>query len=178
MGSLQDELRKSGLVSEKSRRDQKDRRRKGKRKGAKRGGRGDPGSDLAAAYAAREQAEAAERMRKKEEEARRRKINARLAELIKRVQRVPDDSADVARYFEHHGRIRKLYVSAEQQQQLNAGEAAIVHVRGRYHVVAGGILEEIARLKPEAIAWHLGDADPSDDAPDEDFGEPSQGPTA
>jgi uncharacterized protein YaiL (DUF2058 family) len=81
--------------------------------------------DLAKAYAIRAQREKDERIeaeRLKQEEARlRREARAKLDELIKdKGLNVPD--ADIARHFPYGGKIKRIYVTAEQLKALNGVE--------------------------------------------------------
>src|SRR5690606_569854 len=77
--------------------------------------------DLAKAYAIRAQREKDERIeaeRRKQEEARlRREARARLDELIKD-KGLNDPEADIARHFEYGGKIKRIYVNADQLKAL------------------------------------------------------------
>ncbi|WP_313492990.1 DUF2058 family protein, partial [Stenotrophomonas sp.] len=80
--------------------------------------------DLAKAYAIRAQKEKDERIQAeqaKQEEARlRREARAKLEELIKD-KGLNDPNADIARHFPYGGKIKRIYVNAEQLKALNAG---------------------------------------------------------
>ncbi len=123
--------------------------------------------DLARAYAMRAQKEKDERIaaeRERQEEARRRREGkAKLAELLQRVRR-NDEAAELARHFEYGGKIRRIYVTAEQLRALNAGELSVVQLAGRYHLVAAADGEEAERLLPGSLALRAGAAEP--DAPE------------
>src|SRR5690606_37922112 len=84
--------------------------------------------DLAKAYAIRAQREKDERLeaeRLKQEEARlRREARAKVDELIKD-KGLNDPNADIARHFEYGGKIKRIYVNAEQLKGLNAGELGV-----------------------------------------------------
>ena len=78
--------------------------------------------DLAKAYAIRAQKEKQERIeaeRRKQEAAReRREARARLAALLEgKALNVPE--ADIARHFDYGGKIKRIYVTAEQLRALN-----------------------------------------------------------
>lgn len=123
--------------------------------------------DLARAYAMRARKEKDERIaaeRERQEEARRRREGkAKLAELLQRVRR-NDEAAELARHFEYGGKIRRIYVTAEQLRALNAGELSVVQLAGRYHLVAAADGEEAERLLPGSLALRAGVAEP--DAPE------------
>lgn len=120
-------------------------------------GGGEP--DLAQAYAARARAEREERERAEREaqqKARERKERReRMNKLLEgQARNVPE--ADEARHFNHGGKIRRVYVTAEQRLALNAGELGVVQWNGRYILVARevalaarDILEESLALLPE-----------------------------
>jgi uncharacterized protein YaiL (DUF2058 family) len=111
--------------------------------------------DLAKAYAIRAQKEkderiAAERARQ-EEAARRREGKQKLAELLKTAA-LNDAAADIARHFEYGGKIRRVYVTAEQLRAVNAGELAVVQQGGRYALVSPAHARESEALLAGSLA--------------------------
>lgn len=137
------------------------------------GGRRSQGEiDLAKAYAIRSQREKDERIaaekRKQEDAARRREGKTKLAELLKTASRnVPE--ADIARHFEYGGKIRRVYVTADQLRQVNGGELAVVQLGGRYHLVS----PEDARAAEAMLAGALALlVDPDAPAPEVDYADP------
>ncbi len=161
--SLQDQLLKLGLVKKKA---TKRRRQHGgdRPKGAAEA----DAISLAQAYSERsrvEMREKAEAARKKRElEQRRREVNIELKKLIPPAAR-NEAEAEEARYFQYAGKIRKLFVTAGQQQALNRGELGIVSFKGRHYILDAGVLERVRAIKPEAIAFFAPDLDgaPGDD---------------
>jgi uncharacterized protein len=123
--------------------------------------------DLAKAYAIRAQKEKDERIeaeRIKQEEARvRREAKAKLSELLKdKGLNVAD--AEIARHFEYGGKIKRVYVTAEQLKALNAGELGVVQDGGRYLVVTAAVLAEAETVFAQAIALKVDpNAPPTDD---------------
>lgn len=177
MGSLQDQLLKAGLVSEQKLKESRSDKRK--RRSKARGGKPQkPGQDdLAKAYAERARVEQRERdrelNRKREEERQRRERNAQLKQLVMPNSQ-NDAKAEVQRYFEHKGKIRKIYVTDKQQEDLNAGRLGVAYVRGRYFLVAAEIVERVAAVSRDAVAffapWSEGDrGDGDDDYSDDKF---------
>jgi uncharacterized protein YaiL (DUF2058 family) len=157
--SLQDQLRALGLADsrpEKRQRGSKGRpaRRAGKTPGTPSGK--DPGHELTLdqAYALREREEKRQaertRRRKLEEERRRRELNRAIREIVT-ARRQNRDDADIARYFMYNGRIRKLYVTAEQQQALAADELGIVYLAGSYHLLEPEALADVRQLSVDHI---------------------------
>lgn len=127
--------------------------------------------DLAKAYALRAQKEKNERIaaeRQRQEEARqRREGKDKLTQMLQRA-RLNIDSADIARHFQYGGKIRRIYVTAEQLKALNAGELAVVQLAGRYHLVSAADGEEAERILPGALALSAGMAEPAADATSDD----------
>jgi uncharacterized protein YaiL (DUF2058 family) len=123
--------------------------------------------DLAKAYAIRAQKEKDERIeaeRLKQEEARkRREAKARLAELLED-KALNDPAADIARHFPYGGKIKRVYVNAEQLRALNTGELGVVQLDGRYLLVTAALLAEAEAVFAPAIALKVDpDAPPEDD---------------
>ena len=146
----------------------------GQRKG--KGGPG-PGSrpgrsqeeiDLAKAYAIRAQREKQERIeaeKKKQEEARRRReARAKLATLLEG-KALNVDEADIARHFEYGGKIKRIYVTAEQLRALNAGELGVLQQNGRYLLVTAAVLAEAEAVFAPAVALKVDPDAPADDDP-------------
>ncbi|KQO02456.1 MULTISPECIES: DUF2058 domain-containing protein [Stenotrophomonas] len=114
--------------------------------------------DLAKAYAIRAQREKDERIeaeRQKQEEARlRREAKARLDELLKdKALNVAD--ADIARHFPYGGKIKRIYVTADQLKALNAGQLGVLQQNGRYLLVTAELLAEAEAVFAPAVALKI-----------------------
>jgi uncharacterized protein YaiL (DUF2058 family) len=123
--------------------------------------------DLAKAYALRAQKEKDDRIeaeRLKQEEAKvRREAKAKLAELLKD-KSLNDPAAEIARHFQYGGKIKRVYVNAEQLKALNAGELGVAQMDGRYLLVPIALLLEAEAIFPPAVALKVDpDATPGDD---------------
>lgn len=134
-----------------------------RRRGAK------PGEiDLAKAYAIRAQREKQERIeaeRRKQEEARkRREARAKLGALLEGKALNAED-ADIARHFEYGGKIKRVYVTAEQLKALNAGELGVLQHSGRYLLVTAAVLAEAEAIFAPAIALKVDPEAPAEDDP-------------
>lgn len=180
MGSLQDALLKAGLAEDKPARPKPEPgasakagapKQSGRRNKPKPSGRKAPRSaesDLARAYKAREQAEAAEKERIKKEriaaQEARRKRNLELDGII-RGNTLNRKDADCPRYFEHLGRIRRVMCSPEQRQQLNDGELGVVSLRGSYLLVSLETQKAFANVAPDLVP-DLTPKEPEDDGSD------------
>lgn len=135
--------------------------------------------DLAKAYAIRAQKEKDERIaaeREKQEAARqRREARQKLVEALQG-KALNAEAADIARHFPYGGKIKRIYVTAEQLTALNAGELGVVQVDGRYVLVdaqtlvlAESIFAPAVALKvdPDAVPESEPYADPKYQVPDD-----------
>ncbi len=181
MGTLQDALLKAGLAEKKQA--DKSRRRGKPGAGDSGGGKARAGgpagkkkrvarkktaadSDLARAYAARRKAEErekeAEKHRRVAEQEERRKRNLQLDAIVKG-STLNRKEADVPRYFEHMGRIRRVLCTPEQREQLNKGEIGVVNLRGSYLLVSLETLEKYREIAPDLVPGLEGSEEPEDD---------------
>ena len=162
----------------------------GERRGHGRGGAGKPGPsrgpgqqgprkprtaeemDLAKAYAIRAQKEKEERIeteRLKQEEARvRREAKAKLEELLKD-KSLNSEAADIARHFPYGGKIKRIYVTAEQLTALNAGELGVVQLNGRYLLVTAEVLAQSEAVFAASVALKV---DPNAPAEEDPYADP------
>jgi uncharacterized protein YaiL (DUF2058 family) len=136
--------------------------------GAKPGARSREDIDLAKAYAMRAQREKDERIAaeaaKQEEARKRREARAKLTELVKdKSLNVAD--ADIARHFPYGGKIKRIYVTAEQLKALNAGELGVLQVDGRYLLVSIELIAQAEEIFPAAIALKVDPNAPVEDDP-------------
>ena len=128
--------------------------------------------DLAKAYAIRAQREKDERIeaeRVKQEEARlRREAKAKLEAFLKD-KALNDAEADIARHFPYGGKIKRIYVNAEQLKALNAGELGGVQQNGRYLLVTSAVLAEAEAIFAAAVALKV---DPNATAEEDPYADP------
>jgi uncharacterized protein len=129
--------------------------------------------DLAKAYAIRAQKEKDDRIeaeRLKQEEARvRREAKAKLDELLKD-KGLNVEAAEIARHFPYGGKIKRIYVTADQLRQLNAGELGVVQSYGRYLLVTAAVLDEAEAVFAPAVALRV---DPNAPAEDDPYSDPA-----
>lgn len=172
--SLQDQLRALGLANEQQRErgGRKNARKSGKaarqRPGREPGPRSDAELSLDQAYALREREEQRQaqqaRDRKRAEERRRREINDSIRAIVE-AHRLNRDDAEIARNFMFRGRIRKLYVTPEQQQALSEGRLGIVYLSGSYHVLASEHLDAVRAFSAEHVVEQPGGAGNEEEFP-------------
>lgn len=128
--------------------------------------------DLAKAYAIRAQREKEERIeteRLKQEEARlRREAREKLTRFLEG-KSLNSEQADIARHFEYGGKIKRIYVTADQLKALNAGELGVVQSAGRYQLVTAAVLAEAEALFAPAVALKV---DPDAPVQDDPYADP------
>ncbi|HZX79566.1 MAG TPA: DUF2058 family protein [Lysobacter sp.] len=131
-------------------------------------GRSQEDIDLAKAYAIRAQREKDERIAaeaaKQEEARKRREARARLAEFLED-KALNDKDADIARHFPYGGKIKRIYVNADQLRALNAGELGVVQLDGRYVLVTAAVLAEAEAIFAPSVALRVDPDAPADDDP-------------
>ena len=149
--------------------------RPGDRPGQKGGGKPGPRReemDLGKAYALRAQREKDERIAAeaaRQEEARLRRLaRAQLAELVKDCTLNQAD-ADIARHFPYGGKIKRIYVTAEQLRALNAGELGVLQMDGRYLLVSAEMIAQAEQIFPAAVALKV---DPNATAEADPYADP------
>ena len=154
-GSLQDQLLKAGLVGAQQVRDSKRKSHKKRKQAGNKGKNAGDNISLAQAYGQRSQQEKSERdrelNRKREEAKRRKEIKTRLRQIIVS-NALNDKQAEIARHFEHKGKIRKIYLTTEQQKGLNTGRLGIVYFGGRYFLLDAARVEKVAAVDETAVA--------------------------
>ncbi|MDT8448609.1 MAG: DUF2058 family protein, partial [Wenzhouxiangellaceae bacterium] len=130
----------------------------------------DPGkTDLERAWAERRKAEKAEKEKTRQariaDQEARRKRNLELDRIVEgRILNV--DGAEVPRYFEHLGRIRRVLCTPGQREMINDGRLGVVNLRGRYLIVEPDVLDAYRALAGDLVPG-LGGSEP--DAPEEDW---------
>lgn len=128
--------------------------------------------DLGKAYAIRAEREKEERIeaeRLKQEAARvRREARAKLSEFLADKALNAED-ADIARHFEYGGKIKRIYVTADQLKALNAGELGVAQQNGRYILVSAATLLEVETIFAEAVALKI---DPNAPAQADPYSDP------
>lgn len=137
-----------------------------------RGARSREDIDLAKAYAIRAQREKDERLRaerERQEQARlRREARARLDAFLQG-RMLNDPAAEIARHFPYGGKIKRVYVTADQLRALNAGELGVVQLNGRYVLVTAAVLAEAEAVFPQGVALKV---DPEAQAADDPYADP------
>ena len=144
--SLQDQLLKAGLVSrEKLKESRQDTRRKRKRSGGK------PAPDPVAGAAAKRRQEQQQRDKRlnadREQQRHDQEQRLRIRELVL-ANSLNVADADQRYNVVREGRIRRLYVTAEQRAELSDGQLAVTIAKGRNHIISLQVAEKIRELLP------------------------------
>ena len=149
--SLQDQLLKAGVATQKQARKAKVERRKARK--------GQGGGPPAAATAEREQARRAqaekvardrELNQQRQEAARRRAASAGIRQMVES-NRLPREGGETPYNFVDGATVRRLYVTAEQQKGLAAGRLSIVRAGDGYEVVPAAVAARIEARDPAAV---------------------------
>jgi len=151
MASLQDQLRKAGMVDAKKAKQLE----KEKRKQAKQRKKGEAAPDSSAKVAA-DQAKVdklnkdREANRQQQLAAEQKAIAAQIIQLIE-TNCIDRGKSDVGFQFVDGKKIKKIYVDEVLQRQLEKGQIAIVTLRGNYELVSAAVAEKIAQRDPDII---------------------------
>lgn len=162
--SLQDQLRKAGLVKEKQVKNVQKRQHADdvrRRKTAERVP--DPMKQLAQ----QQLAEKAERDKalnqQREAKLRARAIAAEIRQLVE-THRIARGSGDIAYNFVVGKKIKKMYVNAEQRDALIAGRMRVIVTGDQFDLVTPDIAQKIAERDPNRVApLRQGDSTSTDD---------------
>lgn len=132
-----------------------------RKKLARKRSHGDSDISLDQAYRIRSKEEQRQKQRavaeKRELERQRREVNKKLKGIINECA-VHDDKAEIKRSFVYKGKIRSVLTTAEQLKQINSGTLGVVYLRGNYHLLPAGKIEEIRHFAADHIP-DLGGAD-------------------
>ncbi len=112
--------------------------------------------------------EDAEKKRQREIIQRRREIKAKLRQIIKGSQ-LNDPKAELVRNFTHGNKIKRIYVTPEQQKQLGSSELGIVMMSGRYYLLALENIEKVREVSADAVIFVSNQEVKEPNSPDEDY---------
>ncbi len=193
MGSLQDQLLKAGLIDEdklaKAEQEKQQRRQQRKQAGGGPGkkkawkkttgkaGRKKAGakkhqhdSDLAAAYKAKLAAEKRDKefqkQKKVAEQEARRLRNLQLDKIVEN-KLLNDEQAELPRYFNYMGKVRRILVNQEQLDAINAGKLGIAVLRSRPVLLDLETHQMFKDLAPDLIPDMGGDEPSGEDWDDQ-----------
>lgn len=168
--SLQEQLLKAGLVTEK----QVKQAKSGKKRPPKgKKGRRDEAAVQAQSRAEQARADKAERDRALNEarkaKAERKALRAQIHQIVVQ-HRLTSDDGEEAYHFADAGKLRTVYVTPAQREQLVNERIAIVRDGKRYELVPPEAAEKIRERDPECVVTLPGaDASPAEDDPYADY---------
>ncbi|MCK9470006.1 MAG: DUF2058 domain-containing protein [Porticoccaceae bacterium] len=153
MASLQDQLLKAGIVDKKKAKQVKHE----KHKQLKQQPKGRVAEDEAKVLARKALEEKAARdreiNRQRQEQAQQKAIAAQIIQLVE-LNRIDRQQGDQAYQFTDERKIKKLFVTARQQQQLIDGVVAIVRHGDGYELVPAGVADKISQRDEAAVVLH------------------------
>ncbi|MGS2722264.1 DUF2058 domain-containing protein [Porticoccus sp. GXU_MW_L64] len=166
--SLQDQLLKAGLVDNKKAKQVQRQKKKQTKQQHKSGVQLVDETKLAAQQAQQEKAEKDRELnRQRLAEAEQKAIAAQIKQLIES-NRQPKNG-DIGYSFTHEDKIKKLYVDARQQKQLERGILAVVMLGEQFELVAAPVAEKIAQRDAAVVALlnNPKESQPESDSDDE-----------
>lgn len=167
--SLQDQLLKSGLVSDKKLKEAHREKKKEKKQAGKGAVLVDEAAELAKAALQEKALRDRELAELQKTEAKAREHAAQVKQLIEHYKQ--PRGGDIAYNFSDGGVIKKLLVSAKLRDQIIRGHLVIVRVGEGYELVPVAAAERIKLRCPDVIVlWNIPGADePAEDDPYKDF---------
>ena len=156
-GSLRDQLLKAGAIDKKKAKQSQHQKRKGdnkKRQAVKSGQKVDV-QDSSQQKIEQEQREKQQRdleLNKQRDADRAKKaLSAEVRQIVLQHKiEIPKD-AEVSYNFEHNKKIKKIYVTTIQQDQLTRGQLAIAIIEQAYHLIPDKMAEKIESRLPEMV---------------------------
>jgi uncharacterized protein YaiL (DUF2058 family) len=163
--SLQEQLLKAGLVSETQLNKSKKQEHRAKKRGS-----GRKTSEAAKAAVAQRQRQKAEQdaalNAKREAKQKEQELRLQIREMVLSNALPVEAGADVPYNMVRNGRIRRIYVTAAQRDQIVAGTLAVATARGRHHLIPVAVAERISALMPSYFVFRA-EAEAAPDEPDE-----------
>lgn len=150
MASLQDQLLKAGVVDKKKAKKVNQEKRQKAKKQPKGSVVVDEGKEAARRALAEKSERDRETNRLRQIDADKKAIQAQIVQLIK-VNRIDRQRGDISYQFTDGKKIKKIFVTAELQDQLSRGLIAIVKLGEGYELVPAAVAEKIAQRDDGAI---------------------------
>jgi uncharacterized protein YaiL (DUF2058 family) len=174
MGSLQDQLLQSGLVSadqlkQTSTDSRKQRKRKPKQaKSARKQAHGSDASRAADAAASARRSRDRELNQVRNAE---RDRKARLAQLRTFLDehRLNDGEGDIKHFYQSGRKVKQIWVTSAQQQQLADGKLLVAVLEGRGHLLKRELEDRLVKIDPDQQHLRIVVVDPSAKAEEEAY---------
>lgn len=169
--SLQDQLKALGLARDRpQRRQSQSTSSRARPRGAADGhrGSGHPDLPLDRAYElrARDERRRSEKTQRlqRDMERERRLINQAIRAIVDE-QRLNQADAEIGRNFLYKGRIRRIFVTTEQQAGLNSGAMGIAYLAGGYHLLSAAAFESVRAISADHVVELREQADDEEEYP-------------
>ena len=150
MASLQEQLLKAGIVDKKKAKQVEQE----KRKKAKQANKGQPQINETKEQAQKALAEKSERdreiNRQREAAAEVKAIAAQIKQLIE-ANKIEHNSGESSYQFTDGAKIKKIYVTAKQHNQLSRGLIAIVRLKDQYELVPAPVADKISQRDEKIV---------------------------
>ena len=149
---FQDQLLKAGLVSKQQVQTLKKDQHKKKKQQSKKQESSATATELEAQQVVAEKAKRdLELNKRKEEHARQKAISAEIDQLItsNRIER--DENCEIAYNFEHHSKVKRIYINEQMRNQIIQGKLGIARIEGCYELVPLGIAEKIQQRNEKRV---------------------------
>ncbi len=157
-GSLKDQLLKAGLADQKKAKQIDTEKRKQKKQQNKARKSGQELDNQQADLQVKLQQERDEKREKdrqlnqqREAEKREREISAQCRQMIQQQQVAVPESADVGYNFVYAKKVKKIYVTETQQQQLSRGQLAIGVLDEKFYLIPDKFADKIEQRRPEMV---------------------------
>lgn len=166
--SLQDQLVKAGLATEKQVKESQTKSRKQakqagkKKKSANRAPRTNAASHQIPQAQAQKAARDRALNREHEERRARKALRAQVRDLIES-RKLNDPAGEVAHNFVKAGKIKRVYVTDEQHKLLSEGRLAVVAFEGKHYLVEPAVADTILQKLPQSFVYLGKEQDTSDE---------------
>lgn len=74
-----------------------------------------------------------------------------------------DDKCEIVYNFEHHKKVKRIYINADMKQRIIEGKLGIARIEGRYELVPQNIAEKIQRRNEKRVIVFNEDQQPADE---------------
>lgn len=153
MASLQDQLLKAGLTSQKKVKQVNQEKTRQKKEERRTGVQSVDEAQLAAQETQRKNAERARELNAQRDAAARQKaLQAQIAQMIQQ-SRQDKGAGDIAYNFTYDNKIKRLFVSPAVQTHLTAGRLVIVAHGEGFELVPKVVAAKIAERDPAVVVW-------------------------
>jgi len=149
--SFQDQFLKAGLVTKKQVQKNNKANHTKKKQRSKKDVVVDESKRNATLVAQQDAARDRDLNKKKELQAQQKATSIEIDQLIRTNRIELTNECDVAYNFQHRGKIKRLYVTADIKQQLVKGKLGITRIDGRYEIVPKDVAEKIQQRNEKRV---------------------------